>query len=227
MPSPPNLPWRLPKCTKMPHHLKIWPSRPPTCFKINPQRPKSATTSKSGPGDLQNASKSTPWTPKSPGDLQIVSKSILRGPSPPSPRNLALETSKMLQNRSLDAQVHIISKSGPGDLQNASKSTLRGPSPPSPRNLALENAKILQNRSQDAQVPIISKSSPGELQNASKSTPGHTSAHHLKISSWRPPKCLKLTLRGPSPPSPRNLAQESSKMLQNRPWDAQVPIISA
>ena len=180
MPSPPNLPWRLPKCTKMPHHLKIWPSRPPTCFKINPQRPKSATTSTSGPGDLQNASKSTPWTPKSPGDLQIVSKSILRGPSPPSPRNLALE-----------------------------------------------NAKILQNRSQDAQVPIISKSSPGELQNASKSTPGHTSAHHLKISSWRPPKCLKLTLRGPSPPSPRNLAQESSKMLQNRPWDAQVPIISA
>ena len=128
VPSPPNLPWRLPKCTKMPHHLKIWPSRPPTCFKMSPQRPKSATTSKSGPADIQNASKSTPWTPKSPGDLQIVSKSILRGPSPPSPRNLALETSKMLQNRSLDAQVHIISKSG------------------------LETSKMLQNLPLAAQV---------------------------------------------------------------------------
>ena len=163
--------------------------------------------------------------------MPIISKlmpgSTLSGPSLPSAQNLALETSKMLQNRPVAAQVPISSKSGPEDLQNASKWNLRGPSPPSPRNLALENAKILQNQSQDAQVPIISKSSPGELQNASKSTPGHTSAHHLKISSWRPPKCLKLTLRGPSSPSPRNLAQESSKILQNRPWDAQVPIISA
>ena len=102
------------------------------------------------------------------------------------PQNLSLEveTSKMLQNLSLDAQVPIISKSSPGDLPNALKSTIRGPSPPSPRNLALGTSKMLQNLCLDAQVPIISKSSPGDLQNASKSSIRDPSVRHRKTSPW-------------------------------------------
>ena len=106
VPSPPNLPWRLPKCTKMPHHLKIWPSRPPTCFKINPQRPKSATTSKSGPGDLQNASKSIPG-----------------GPSAHYFKIWPWRSPKYLKIDPWRPKWRITSKSGPGDLQNTSKST--------------------------------------------------------------------------------------------------------
>ena len=113
----------------------------------------------------------------------------------------------------------ITSKSGPRDLQNALK-----PAPGHPIAHYLKfNAWINPQRPKSA---ISSKSGPGDLQNASKSTRGRPSAHQLKIWSWRLQNASKWNLRGPSPPSPRNLALENVKILQNRPWDAQVPIIS-
>ena len=158
----------------MPHHLKIWDWRSPKCIKIDPKRPQCPITSKS-------------WGP--PKCFKIY---LWRPTCPPSPPNLALEISKLLQNPPLEAQM-------PHRLEN----------------LALETSKMLQNRSLKVQVPITSKYNPGDLQYASKSIPGRLKcAHQLQIWPWRPPKWFKINSWRPKSPSPPNLALETSKMLQ-------------
>ena len=124
-------------------------------------------------------------------------------------------TSKMYQNRSLEAPVphHIqiwprrlpkclkinpwrpkrplAPNLAPETAKMLENRSLEAKRPSAPK-LALETSKMLQNRSLEAQVPITSKSSPGDLQNTSKSIPG-----------------------SPNAPSQPNLTLEMSKVLQN------------
>ena len=152
-------------------------------------------TSKSGPGDLQNASKSIPGSPNAP-----------------SQPNLTLETSKVLQNRSLEAQVShqiqiwrwrpskcfkinlwrpkclIRSKSGPGDFQNASKSTSGDPRSNHLQIWPWRPPKCFKIDPWTPKCTTRSKSGPGDLQNASKSIPRGPTGHQLQIWALRPLK---------------------------------------
>ena len=82
-----------------------------------------------------------------------------RGPSAPSPPTLALETSKMHQNRTLGAQVPHQIQIWPWRRPKCFKIDPWKPKCPSPPNLGLETSKMLQNRSLEAQAAISSNPS--------------------------------------------------------------------